>query len=181
MEFPHLDLETLRRITSSLKRIENLLNQLLEQSKISQALTDIVVPALQNWKWHTVYKTSQKIASKKDETIIDITGSGWLVYVRLVTDNPDLRVIVTSYSGQSNIELNVSIRDLVYEGQWNSIYGFRVLECDGAKPLYVAEYGPGTTAFLGLPFRGRHVCRLYNASDREATYTLIAWLILVER
>jgi hypothetical protein len=137
-------------------------------------------PLQKYWRWEVIKKTDEKLKPGQRYTIFDRKVSGWLYWVHAKADDPDILLQLDLASLPYTAEIEVTFRMLYEMGATNSVGGFRLLRYDDVNKVYSAEFAPGLLGFLGAPFRDRIRATIINPTDREITYSILAWVIMIE-
>jgi len=134
------------------------------------------LPLREDWVWKPVVKRDVVLMPGESRTIYDEYGSGYVYYMIMKCDNPDLAFGVDVYA-DSSVELRLRPRDMYEAGVVGySGKSFWLSRYDTANNVYVVQVTPPG---LGIPFRGRNRFWAENLSDRPATIEyLYAWLIV---
>ena len=132
-----------------------------------------------------VEKDAGSLAPNAYKHVIQYSGSGWLLYARLYTNNPNLAVEL-DIAMDGVLEIKKTIRELVEEGHtfWapNDIVVRKYDPAFGVGSVgdeYIAEW---TASWPGLPFRGRVALTLRNRdSANPALYSVIVYYYVRRR
>jgi len=142
-------------------------------------LTSFYSPALPGWRWEPVTQTRLRIPARARKTLWDRSGCGWLYYVFMVLDNPDVLLCLDLYA-DGRVEIRVSPRMLYEWGAIGSNPGVITLyKYDETSNVYAIGYAP--QGALGVPFRGRIRAWLENNTPRESRVDVLeAWIIMLK-
>ena len=154
---------------------------------VAKALSDVktaverysFLAILERMAWEPFVKVKEKIEPQKEVVAVDFSGAGFLNYVFVRVDNPDV-IAQLDLHADGRVELAVTPRELYEMGYTQSIGGFRVLKYSPSQSDYVIEFAPGMLNTFGVPFRGKCRLTLKNPTTATATYTLYAWVIRVK-
>jgi hypothetical protein len=142
-------------------------------------LPDIgLFPLQKYWRWEVIKKT-EKLNPKQKSKVLDRDVSGWLYWVHVRADNPDVLLQLDLASLPYVAEIDVTFRMLYEMGATNSVGGFRLLRYDDVNKVYSAEFAPGILGLLGAPFRDKIRVTVTNPTDHEVTYSISALVILL--
>lgn len=113
------------------------------------------------------------IRAKEEITLYERSFYGFLVFVYLRTDNPDLSVVL-NLLGDGMIDLVISPRMLYEDGlvQPSASAGW-VARYDTSNNIYVAMYTPSPW----IPWSGLVRIKLANPTLIDSRYTIIAWAL----
>jgi len=142
--------------------------------------TDRTFPVQKYWRWSVVRYRNRTLNPWTSLVLWDHEAAGWLYYVHAIADNPDITLRLDLASLPDTMEIEVSFRDLYEMGFTNSIHGFRVLRYDDTSRVYSAEFAPGISGYLGAPFRDRIKAIVVNPTDKPVTFSINAWMIMLE-
>ena len=136
-------------------------------------------PKQENWKWDPITREYLVLDPGEREELWDKVSSGWLYWVMVISNSPDVRFRVDMYADKV-IDIDVTIRYLNRIGFLGTGSGkFLVTKYDETNNLYVAQYTPLNG--LGVPFRGRNVAFVENNTDSTITVELIKAFLITLR
>lgn len=120
-----------------------------------------------------VDRRNESIGPREAKTLLEEYVAGFLVFVVLETDNPDVWVLVDLY-GDGSLDIQLSPRYLYTLGATSpNASGAWLSRYDDTEKKYVAWYTPSPW----IPFKGFTRIKIMNSSLSDATFSFTAWVL----
>ena len=158
-------------MNNDLSNIESLI-----KSNANLEFTDsLFFPLSERWKWYPIIQSARKISPGARYVVWDRSSSGWIYFVSVEADNPDLTIVIELLS-QNRVELAISFRSLYNQGLVGLSQGLiTVTRYSDEDKEYFMVYSP---IGFGVPFRDRCRCSVLNPTrDTITLKSFITWLI----
>jgi len=160
--------------TDEIKRIIEVLRKILKHLTFK---SDFYFPKEVDWEWYPVREENITLSPGEEEEIWNEEFDGWIYWAMLSANSPYISLALDIY-GNRRLDLIVDIATLYNLGFKGLGQGyFNVIRYDTTNNVYVVAYAP---TGLGIPFRGKNVCKIKNIGTSDAVVTLFqAWLIIL--
>ena len=163
--------------TDALSKLSELMSEL---TKVAERIDESLMffPSSHRWHWYPIRKSNLTIDPGRTVELWNEKSDGWIYYVMFSANSPDLQVLIDVYADRV-LDLVFDFNDLYNDGNINVGQGyFNLTRYDTTNNVYVMQYAP---IGLGVPFRGRNVCKIRNPTTSAITLNnMFAWLIMLK-